>query len=198
MKINFTKMADLVPAIIQDVETGRVLMLGFMNKEALQKTQQSGKVTFYSRSKKRLWTKGETSGNFLLVKNIRQDCDSDTLLIKAAPTGPVCHKGQDTCFGELNIATYGFLDTLQEIISERKKNPKTDSYTTRLFTHGIKKMAQKLGEEATETAIEAVDGSKERLVEESADLLYHLLVMLQAKDLDLDRVVAALESRHKS
>ncbi|MES1220676.1 MAG: bifunctional phosphoribosyl-AMP cyclohydrolase/phosphoribosyl-ATP diphosphatase HisIE [Bacteroidota bacterium] len=193
---DFSKYPDgLVPAIVQDVTTQRVLMLGFMNEEALLKTQQEGKVTFYSRSKQRLWTKGETSNNFLLVKEIINDCDNDTLLIKAMPTGPVCHTGADTCFNETNPSFT--LQTLEDIIADRKKNPTDSSYTASLFAKGINKVAQKVGEEAVELVIESKDNNEEKFLNEAADLLYHYLVLLQAKDTNLNKVVGILAERHK-
>ena len=196
MKPDFSKYPDgLMPAIVQDATTQRVLMLGFMNEEALLKTQQEGKVTFYSRSKQRLWTKGETSNNFILLKEIIADCDNDTLLIKATPTGPVCHTGADTCFNETNPAFT--LQTLEDIIADRKKNPTDSSYTASLFAKGINKVAQKVGEEAVELVIESKDNNEEKFLNEAADLLYHYLVLLQAKDTSLDKVVAVLAERHK-
>jgi phosphoribosyl-ATP pyrophosphohydrolase/phosphoribosyl-AMP cyclohydrolase len=196
MKINFDKLDGLVPAIIQDVDTDKVLMLGFMNKQALEKTQAEDKVTFYSRTKKRLWTKGETSGNFLYVKEIIPDCDSDTLLIKVNPQGPACHTGADTCFNEDNH-TDDFLFELEKIINQRKTASADKSYTAQLFQKGIKKIAQKVGEEATETILEAMDGNKHLFLEESADLLYHLLVLIAAQNLNLTDVLAVLEKRHR-
>ncbi len=196
MKIDFEKYNGLVPAIIQDAKTQTVLMLGFMNKAAFEKTTQEGKVTFFSRSKNRLWTKGETSGNFLYVKKILIDCDNDTLLIKAEPAGPVCHTGQDTCFNEDNQAESDFLFQLENIIEDRKQNPNPDSYTTHLFNKGIKKIAQKVGEEATELVIEAMGKQPELFKNEAADLLYHLLVLLSAKDVKLSEVSEVLEERH--
>jgi phosphoribosyl-AMP cyclohydrolase / phosphoribosyl-ATP pyrophosphohydrolase len=197
MKIDFEKNNGLVPAIVQDAKTGKVLMLGYMNEEALKKTQESGKVTFFSRSKKRLWTKGETSGNFLHFKSMAIDCDQDTVLIKANPTGPVCHTGQDTCFNEENNTGIAFLSELEGLIKERKKNMPEGSYTTELFNEGINKIAQKVGEEAVEVVIDAVANNHERVKEESADLLYHLLVLLAAKDIGLNEVVDVLQKRHK-
>jgi len=197
MKLDFEKSGGLIPAIIQDTDTNKVLMLGYMNQEAFNKTQQEGKVTFYSRSRQTLWTKGETSGNFLLVSKILIDCDNDTILVKATPTGPVCHTGQDTCFNETNQSDLSFLLELEQLISERKKNPVAGSYTVKLFSEGIKKIAQKVGEEATEVVIDAVDGDNERLKEETADLLYHLLVLLAEKEIALSEVVGILQNRHK-
>ncbi|QBA64210.1 bifunctional phosphoribosyl-AMP cyclohydrolase/phosphoribosyl-ATP diphosphatase HisIE [Muriicola soli] len=198
MKVNFDKDQDgLVPAIIQDVTTGSVLMLGYMNKEALDKTVESGKVTFYSRSKKRLWTKGEESGNFLHVEDIRPDCDNDTLLIKVLPQGPTCHKGTDTCWGTENKATYGFLSELENIIANRQNNARGDkSYVASLFESGINKIAQKVGEEAVEVVIEAKDTNDELFLNESADLLFHYLILLRAKGFDLHAVAEVLQKRH--
>lgn len=201
--IDFAKSADgLVPAVIQDERTGVVLMLGYMNAEALEKTQQDGKVTFFSRSKQRLWTKGETSDNFLYSKEILLDCDGDTILIKATPAGPVCHTGDDTCFGEKNdqdtrIGEAAFLNYLQkQIIRERKLNPTTESYTSSLFARGINKIAQKVGEEAVEVVIEAKDNDDNLFKNEVSDLLFHLLVLLEQKNIDLDEVIGVLRSRH--
>ncbi len=196
MKINFEKSGGLVPAVIQDVKTAKVLMLGYMNQESLEKTKRENKVTFYSRSRKQLWTKGETSGNFLLVKEILADCDADTLLIKAEPTGPVCHTGQDTCFNETNKQGLLFLNSLEQLINERKEKMPENSYTTELFQKGIRRIAQKVGEEANEVVIEAVAGDTERLKEETADLLYHLIVLLAENGLSLPDVCDVLENRH--
>ena len=195
--IDFSKYADgLVPAIIQDAETNVVLMLGFMNEAALQKTQELQKVTFYSRTKQRLWTKGEESGNFLALKEIKVDCDNDTLLIKANPVGPVCHTGADTCWNETNNSN-DFLQTLESIIADRKNNPSDKSYTTSLFAKGINKVAQKVGEEAVELVIEAKDDTKDLFLGEAADLLFHYLILLQAKGFKLDDVLEVLRQRHK-
>jgi phosphoribosyl-ATP pyrophosphohydrolase/phosphoribosyl-AMP cyclohydrolase len=192
---DFSKYTDgLVPVIIQDAISNKVLMLGFMNEEALTRTTTEGKVTFFSRSKQRLWTKGETSNNFLLVKEIIADCDHDTLLIKASPTGPVCHTGADTCFNENNSAFS--LEKLAAIIDDRKDNPSASSYTTSLFSKGINKIAQKVGEEAVELVIESKDDNKEKFLGEAADLLYHYLVLLRAKNFTLEDVVNVLSSRH--
>ena len=196
MKPDFSKYADgLVPAIIQDATSNKVLMLGFMNNEAFDKTNAEAKVTFYSRSKQRLWTKGETSNNFLLVKEIISDCDNDTLLIKASPTGPVCHTGADTCFNEDNSSFS--LDKLEAVIADRKINPSGSSYTSSLFSKGINKIAQKVGEEAVELVIESKDDNKDKFLSEAADLLYHYLVLLQAKNYKLNDVVNVLAERHK-
>ncbi len=196
MTPDFSKYADgLVPAIIQDAASGNVLMLGFMNEESLAQTRSTGKVTFYSRSKQRLWTKGETSGNFLLVKNIQTDCDNDTLLIKADPIGPVCHTGADTCFGETN--RHFDLARLEAVIAARKSAAATESYTASLFAKGINKIAQKVGEEAVELVIEAKDQDEEKFLGEAADLMFHYLVLLQAKGYTLANVINVLEKRHK-
>jgi phosphoribosyl-ATP pyrophosphohydrolase/phosphoribosyl-AMP cyclohydrolase len=196
MELDFNKHMGLIPAVIQDSITGKVLMLGFMNPQALDKTIETGLVTFYSRSKKRLWTKGEKSGNFLKVKEIIPDCDNDTLLIKADPTGPVCHLGADTCFNETNSDGLSFLLSLQDLIHKRKMEMPPDSYTTKLFEKGMNKIAQKVGEEAIELVIEAMDINDELLLNEAADLIYHLLVLLSARDKDIRDVVAVLEERH--
>ena len=196
MAPDFSKYSDgLVPVIVQDNNTGKVLMLGFMNEEAFTQTQKEGKVTFYSRSKQRLWTKGETSGNFILVKDILTDCDNDTILIKATPTGPVCHTGADTCFNEINPKFT--LQTLEETIADRKANPTDSSYTSSLFAKGINKISQKVGEEAVELVIESKDDNPEKFLNEAADLLYHYLVLLQAKNYRLDDVTKILTARHK-
>jgi phosphoribosyl-ATP pyrophosphohydrolase/phosphoribosyl-AMP cyclohydrolase len=196
MKPDFQKYPDgLVPVIVQDYESLVILMLGFMNEEAFAKTQLEGKVSFFSRSKQRLWTKGETSGNFLLVKEMLGDCDNDTLLIKARPVGPVCHTGQDTCFGELNKRFS--LAHLERVIKERKNSPKPGSYTSALFEKGMNKIAQKVGEEAIELVIESKDNNDERFLNEAADLLFHYLILLQAKNHKLDDVVQVLAKRHK-
>lgn len=196
MTPDFSKYADgLVPVIIQDITTQKVLMLGFMNEEAFTKTQSESKVTFFSRSKQRLWTKGETSGNFLLVKEILTDCDNDTILIKAQPTGPVCHTGADTCFNESNSSFS--LQKLEDIIADRKNNPSDNSYTSSLFKKGINKVAQKVGEEAVEMVIESKDDNEEKFLNESADLLYHYLILLRAKNHSLNDVVKVLAERHK-
>ena len=196
MKLNFKKNNGLLPAIIQDSITKNVLMLGYMNEEALEKTRLKKKVTFFSRSRQKLWTKGETSGNFLLVEEVRLDCDHDTILIKAKPTGPVCHTGQDTCFNEDNKGAGNFLSKLEGIILERRRKMPAGSYTTRLFMKGLNKIAQKVGEEATETIIEAIDKNNDALKEESADLLYHLLVLLAERGVSLREVEDVLVKRH--
>ena len=195
--MDFEKMNGLIPAIIQDAGTRNVLMLGFMNHEALEKTRSLGKVTFYSRTKQRLWTKGEESGNFLDVKEIIEDCDHDTLLIKVTPRGAVCHTGADTCFDEKNRQDISFLRQLQDLIADRKKEMPENSYTTKLFTKGINKIAQKVGEEAVELVIESKDNNDDLFLNESADLIYHLLVLLTEKGFDISDVVNILASRHK-
>ncbi len=200
MALNFDKNQDnLVPAIIQDVRTKNVLMLGYMNHEALEQTMKTGKVTFFSRTKNRLWTKGEESGNFLLVEDIQEDCDKDTLLIRVTPEGPTCHLGTDTCWGEDNKIAYGFLSDLEGIIASRQKNASGDqSYVASLFEKGINKIAQKVGEEAIEVVIEAKDAHDDRFLNESADLLFHFLILQRARGFSLDRVVDVLEERHKA
>jgi phosphoribosyl-ATP pyrophosphohydrolase/phosphoribosyl-AMP cyclohydrolase len=197
MKIDFKKNNGLIPAIIQDKITEKVLMLGYMNEQALEKTRSSKKVTFYSRSRQKLWTKGETSGNFLLVDEIHFDCDHDALLIKAKPTGPVCHTGKDTCFSEINKGAGNFLTELELIILDRKKNMPSGSYTTRLFTKGLNKIAQKVGEEATEAIIEAIGGNNQQMKEEVADLFYHLLVLLVERGISLREIEEVLARRHQ-
>ena len=197
-EIDFEKGGGLVPAIIQDANNGKVLMLGYMNQEALDLTKESGKVTFYSRSKERLWTKGETSGHYLLLDSVTVDCDGDTLLVKATPQGPTCHLGQETCFGNLESDDIFFLNELQKIIEHRKLNAPEGSYTTTLFASGINKIAQKVGEEAVEVVIEAKDSNTDKLKEETADLLFHLLVLLEHKEVKLVDVVKVLKSRHGS
>lgn len=199
IKIDFDKMGGLVPAIIQDAVTKNVLMLGFMNEEAYQKTIDTKKVTFWSRTRNCLWTKGETSGNYLDLVDIRLDCDNDTLLVKVHPQGPTCHLGTDTCWGEDNsLNPILFLTELQNFIDKRHQEMPENSYTTSLFKKGINKMAQKVGEEATETIIEATNGTNEQLVYESSDLLYHLIVMLTAKGLSIEDVASELIKRHDS
>lgn len=197
MQPDFNKENGLLPAIIQDFRTGKVLMLGYMNEESLAKTNETGNVTFYSRSKKRLWTKGEESGNFLQVKEIKLDCDNDTFLIQANPLGPVCHKGSDTCWDEKNEEAFSFLHQLESVIRDRKQNPKEGSYTNKLFDKGLNKIAQKVGEEAVEVVIEAKDTNDELFKNESADLLFHLLVLFTEKDIPLNEVVKTLRERQK-
>lgn len=197
MKPDFAKYHDcLVPVIIQDIQTNKVLMLGFMNEEALEKTKEESRVTFYSRSKQRLWTKGETSGNYLNVKEIIADCDNDTLLIKVDPDGPVCHTGADTCFNEKNSSFS--LGKLEQIIADRKNNASETSYTSSLFSKGINKIAQKVGEEAVELVIESKDDDKEKFLGEAADLLFHYLILLNAKEYSLNDVEQILAARHKN
>jgi phosphoribosyl-ATP pyrophosphohydrolase/phosphoribosyl-AMP cyclohydrolase len=198
MQIDFNKNNDgLVPAIIQDANTKNILMLGYMNEDALKVTQSTKKVTFFSRTKKRLWTKGEESGNFLNLVDIKIDCDNDTLLIQANPEGPTCHKGTDTCWAEDNHQSFGFLTQLESIINDRKTNSKPDeSYVASLFSKGINKIAQKVGEEAVEVVIEAKDSNTELFLNESADLLFHYLILLQAKGFSLNDVVEILRKRH--
>jgi len=196
MKIDFKKYSEgLVPAIIQDIDTNKVLMLGFMNEDAVKKTEETGHVTFYSRSKNRLWTKGEESKNFLELKSMSVDCDNDTLLIKAHPVGPVCHTGADTCWSEKNHND-NFLLYLEDIINLRKKANIEDSYVARLLSKGINKVAQKVGEEAVELVIEAKDDNEELFLNEAADLLFHYLVLLNAKGYKLQDVISILTKRH--
>ncbi|MDR0792479.1 MAG: bifunctional phosphoribosyl-AMP cyclohydrolase/phosphoribosyl-ATP diphosphatase HisIE [Chitinophagaceae bacterium] len=195
-KINFDKFFDgLVPAIVQDINTNKVLMLGYMNRASLEETEKTGKVTFFSRSKQRLWTKGEESGNFLLLKNILADCDGDALLIKAEPVGPVCHTGADTCWNEKNEAD-NFLSYLENVIRLRKNVSPDTSYVAQLFTKGINKIAQKVGEEAVEMVIEAKDENEDLFLNESADLLFHYLILLNAKGYSLSDVIKILKQRH--
>jgi phosphoribosyl-AMP cyclohydrolase / phosphoribosyl-ATP pyrophosphohydrolase len=187
----------LIPAIIQDLTTKTVLMLGYMNAEALSKTLETNKVTFFSRSKQRLWTKGEESGHFLTLNSIKNDCDNDSLLIQVTPQGPTCHKGTDSCWGESKVETYGFLSQLETIITDRKENANSQtSYVSELFEKGINKIAQKVGEEAVEVIIEAKDDNDDLFLNESADLLFHYLILLQAKGFKLESVVEVLKSRH--
>ena len=197
MKIDFEKCGGLVPAIIQDAKTKNVLMLGYMNKEAYDKTVATGYVTFWSRSRNCLWTKGETSGNYLHLVDIMVDCDNDTLLVKATPDGPTCHTGTDTCWGEANSENaLLFLTELQDFINLRHEEMPEGSYTTSLFKDGVNRMAQKLGEEALEAVIEATNGSKEKLVYEASDMIYHLIVLLTSKGLRIEDVAAELQKRH--
>lgn len=199
MKVDFSKSNDgLVPAVVQDAQTKNVLMMGYMNQEALDTTQNKGKVTFFSRSKNRLWTKGEESGNFLELVSLKVDCDNDTLLIQANPVGPTCHKGTDTCWNEANTPSYGFLSKLEDVITSRvAAGDDSKSYVASLFKKGINKIAQKVGEEAVETVIEAKDSNDDLFLNESADLLFHYLMLLQAKGYRLDDVVNILKSREK-
>lgn len=197
MNPDFNKFQDgLIPAIVQDVKTKSVLMLGYMNEDAYQKTLEDRKVCFYSRSKQRLWVKGETSGNFLQLKEIKLDCDQDAFLVLVAPKGPVCHKGTDTCWAEKNEHAH-FIHTLDEIIEERVANEDPKSYTVSLIKKGINKVAQKVGEEGVEVVIEATNGTEDRLIEESADLMYHLLVLLRAKNVSFERISDCLKNRHQ-
>ena len=197
MKIDFEKMGGLIPAIIQDSATSKVLMLGFMNEEAYTKTKETGMVTFFSRTRNTLWTKGETSGHFLKVVSVLIDCDNDTLLIKAIPAGPVCHTGKDTCFGEKNNEDIMFLKFLQDFIEQRRQEMPEGSYTTSLFNKGINRMAQKVGEEAVETVIEATNGTEDGFIYEASDLVYHLIVLLTSKGLRLEDLARDLKKRHK-
>jgi len=200
MTIDFEKGDGLVPAIVQDAVTHRVLMLGYMNAEAYQLTLDRGLVTFWSRSRKRIWTKGETSGNYLQVREILADCDADTLLVKAIPTGPVCHTGADTCFNEDNkpdeMTNAEFLFYLEDVINDRRNNPTEGSYTNHLFSRGLNKIAQKVGEEAVELIIESKDDNKDLFLSEGADLMYHFLVLLAEKGCSLAQVVDVLKERH--
>ena len=193
-KLNFDKTQGLIPCIVQDAQTNSVLMLGYMNREALDKTLSENKLTFYSRTRQRLWTKGETSGNYLHLVDVKIDCDNDTLLFKVKPEGPTCHTGSDTCFNETN--RFSGLEFLEAIIQERKKNPKAGSYTNQLFDSGINKVAQKVGEEAVELIIEAKDNNKELFLNEAADLMYHYLVLLTAKGYTLEDMLSVLRQRH--
>ena len=195
MDINFSKSNGLVPAIIQDITTLQVLMVGYMNEEALKKTEREGKVTFFSRSKNRLWTKGETSGNFLFVKEITADCDQDALLIKVDPAGPVCHTGKKSCFGE--ESSKGFIYELEQIVGQRIDEDAQNSYTNKLFRQGINKVVQKVGEEAVELVIEAKDDNPELFKNEAADLIYHLLILLKSKGVTFLEIEGVLSSRHK-
>ncbi len=197
MNIDFNKLNGLVPAIIQDAVTAKVLMLGFMNEDAFSKTRESGLVTFFSRTKNRLWTKGEESGNFLRVVEILLDCDSDTLLIKVNPVGTVCHTGTDTCWNEENRSDFFFLQYLQSFIQNRFREMPEGSYTTSLFKKGVNRMAQKVGEEAVETVIEATNGTNEKFIEEASDLLYHLMVLLTSKGYSLEDLGRELKKRHQ-
>ena len=198
MELDFEKMNGLIPAIIQDNYTQKVLMLGFMNKEAYEKTMETGKVTFFSRTKNRLWTKGEESGNFLHVVSVKADCDNDTLLIMVHPEGPVCHKGTDTRWGDKNEQDIMFLKELQDFIDRRRQEMPEKSYTTSLFNSGVNKMAQKVGEEAVETILEACNGTDERLIYEGADLLYHLIVLLTYKGYRIEDLARELKERHSA
>ena len=196
MTLDFNKTNGLIPAIIQDDKTQKVLMLGFMNEEAYDKTLETGKVTFWSRTKNALWTKGETSGNYLNVVSIKADCDNDTLLIKVNPDGPVCHTGTDTCWGEENDNPMAFLSELQRFIEKRHEEMPEGSYTTSLFQSGVGRMAQKVGEEAVESVIEAMAGNDERLIYEASDMIYHLMVLLTSKGLKIEDLAVELQKRH--
>ena len=200
MALDFTKMDGLIPAIVQDAVTRRVLMLGYMNEESLKLTRDRGLVTFWSRSRQKLWTKGESSGNYLTVREIIEDCDHDTLLIKALPAGPVCHTGSDTCFSEVNdpaeVTSSEFLFYLEEVIKDRREYPQEGSYTNHLFSRGLNKIAQKVGEEAVELIIESKDDNKSLFLGESADLMYHFLVLLAVKNVPLSEVIEVLKGRH--
>ena len=198
MKLDFEKMGGLIPAIVQDNNTNKVLMLGFMNEEAYEETRETGKVTFFSRTKNRLWMKGETSGNTLQVVSMMVDCDNDTILIKAIPAGPVCHTGADTCFGEKNIEDIMFLKYLQDFIEQRRQEMPEGSYTPSLFLKGVNRMAQKVGEEAVETVIEATNGTEDGFIYEASDLVYHLIVLLTSKGLRLEDLARELKKRHKA
>ena len=198
MNVDIKSAHGLIPAIIQDSETKNVLMLGYMNEESLQKTIETQKVTFYSRSKQRLWTKGEESGNFLNLVSIKNDCDGDTLLIQAKPVGPTCHTGADTCWQEPNVQEFGFISSLEKTIKTRRENADSEkSYVASLFEKGINKIAQKVGEEAVEVVIEAKDNNDHLFLDESADLLFHYLILLQAKGFELNDVVNVLKARQK-
>ena len=197
MKLDFEKMGGLIPAIVQDNNTNKVLMLGFMNEEAYEETKETGKVTFFSRTKNRLWMKGETSGNTLQVVSMMVDCDNDTILINANPAGPVCHTGADTCFGEKNVEDIMFLKYLQDFIEQRRQEMPEGSYTTSLFLKGVNRMAQKVGEEAVETVIEATNGTEDGFIYEASDLIYHLIVLLTSKGLRLEDLARELKKRHK-
>ena len=194
-KLDFEKAQGLIPCIVQDAKTNKVLMLGYMNREALDKTLSEKRITFFSRSKQRLWTKGETSGNYMSLVDVKQDCDHDTLLCKVNPAGPACHTGADTCFDEAN--EFSGLEFLENIVQERKNNPQAGSYTNQLLNAGINKVAQKVGEEAIELVIEAKDDNKELFLGEAADLMYHYIVLLAAKGLELKDVMEVLRKRHK-
>lgn len=196
-QVDFAKNNGLVPVVVQDSLTHKVLMLGYMNSEALQKTLDTDKVTFFSRSKQRLWTKGETSENYLNLKEILIDCDYDTLLVRAKPDGPTCHTGTDTCFEENNEGATGFLDYLTEVIKQRREQSPDTSYTASLFAKGINKMAQKVGEEAVELVIEAKDDNEDLFLNEGADLLFHYMILLEAKGYSLKDIIQVLQDRHK-
>lgn len=194
--MNFEKGNGLITAVIQDAQTDKVLMVGYMNEEALQKSKSENRVTFFSRSKNRLWTKGETSGNFLNIVSIAEDCDQDAILIKAIPIGPTCHTGSDTCFAEENTGKAAFLNHLKNVIKERKNKMDEASYTASLFKKGINKIAQKVGEEAVELVIEAKDNDDNLFKNEAADLLFHYLILIEAKNIDFDEIIEVLKDRH--
>ncbi len=194
--LDFQKLNGLIPAIVQDATTKHVLMLGFMNREALEITRKTGFVTFYSRTRKQLWTKGETSGHFLKVTDIIPDCDGDTLLLKVIPNGPVCHTGSDTCFNEQNNGSLGFIEYLENVIDNRKHENNEHSYTAKLLGLGSKRIAKKVGEEAVELALEAESGTDERLLDETADLIYHVLVLLSSRNIRFTQVIKTLKNRH--
>lgn len=198
VNLDFDKLNGLIPAVVQDAATDKVLMVGFMNREALEKTRQTGMVTFYSRTRRQIWTKGETSRNYLRVKDIIADCDGDTLLVKALPDGPVCHTGNDTCFNEVNQQNLSFLNTLEGIIESRKDQLPNESYTAKLLNAGVKRIAKKVGEEAVELVLEAENPDDKRFLSEAADLLYHLQVLLAARNLSLTDVSSTLKVRHTS
>jgi len=196
--LDFNKLDGLIPAIVADNSTGQILMLGFMNKKSLEKTVESGRVTFYSRSQKKLWTKGETSGHFLNLINMIADCDNDSLLIYAEPEGPTCHTGNYSCFGLQKSSSLAFLNELYGLIKKRKKEMPENSYTSKLFREGKNRIVQKLGEEAVETVIAAMNGDKNEIINEVSDLMYHLFILLAEGDIDLSEVVSRLEQRHKN
>jgi len=198
VNLDFDKLNGLIPAVVQDAATDKVLMVGFMNREALEKTRQTGMVTFYSRTRRQIWTKGETSRNYLRVKDIIADCDGDTLLVKVLPDGPVCHTGNDTCFNEVNQQNLSFLNTLEGIIESRKDQLPNESYTAKLLNAGVKRIAKKVGEEAVELVLEAENPDDKRFLSEAADLLYHLQVLLAARNLSLTDVSSTLKVRHTS
>ena len=196
MTLDFEKMGGILPAIIQDARSNQVLMLGFMNREAYEKTNREGRVTFYSRTKKRLWTKGEESGNYLQLVEIKEDCDRDTLLVRVNPEGPVCHTGEPSCFGKSAGNGLEFVRELQDLLKSRKENLPENSYTAKLFSNGVDKIAKKIGEEAVELIIEALDSDDERFLEEAADLLFHMMILLTERGYGLEDVVKVLKGRH--
>lgn len=198
VNLDFEKLNGLIPAVVQDASTDKVLMVGFMNREALEKTRKTGMVTFYSRTRRQIWTKGETSRNYLRVQDILIDCDGDTLLVKALPDGPVCHTGNDTCFNEINVGSLSFLNSLESIIESRKADLPESSYTAKLLNAGLKRIAKKVGEEAVELVQEAENEDNERFLSEAADLMYHLQVLLAARNLSLSDVASTLKVRHSA